>query len=536
VKRLADNRTRQTKLFMRLSQFAAAAMVVPAAAGAQSMPGMDSGTHQHHGPATPAAKPKPKAKAAAHAKPALRKPPLKTAPARPAQAAPQDMTDMPGMEMEDHADHGAASPTPAQDQGPMDSGSSVATDHGTDGTMAGMDMSGMAGGLGAYFAARDASGTAWQPDSAPMDGIHGRLGDWSTMIHGYATLIYDRQGGRRGDDKTVVASMMMGMAQRPVAGGTLTLRAMGSLDPLMGKRGYPLLLATGETADGKVELVDRQHPHDAVMELAATYSHPFGNGISGFVYFGLPGEPALGPATYMHRYSGMANPEAPIAHHWLDSTHVTFGVATLGLIYRGVKVEGSLFTGREPDQHRWDIERPRFDSWSARVSWNPTANVSMQASHGFIKSPELLHLDVDVRRTTASLTYNRAFGAGGAKGNWQTSFAWGRNDPSHSDHGHRTDAFLLDSAVTLGRNTLFGRVENVDKDELFADDEANPLADRVFNVTKASLGYYRSIPMGDLAFHVGGLVSKYRLPQALQGTYGSDPTSFMLFVRIKLGD
>ncbi len=139
----------------------------------------------------------------------------------------------------------------------------------------------------------------------------------------------------------------------------------------------------------------------------------------------------------MHRASGLANPEAPIAHHWLDSTHVTFGVATAGLVYRRWKIEASLFRGREPDQHRYDIERPRFDSWSVRATWNPTANLSMQVSHGFLKSPELLDPEVDVRRTTASITWNRPIGAGGAKGNWQTSFAWGRNAPSGGDHHHR---------------------------------------------------------------------------------------------------
>jgi len=403
------------------------------------------------------------------------------------------------------------------------------------GAMAGMDMQAMAGNLGPYPAARDASGTSWQPDSAPMAAIHGHLGGWSTMVHGYATLIYDKQGGRRGGDKAFVSSMLMGMAQRPVGTGRLTLKAMGSLDPLMGKRGYPLLLATGETANGKTPLIDRQHPHDLFMELSASYSQPLGAGLSGFVYVGLPGEPALGPATYMHRASGMANPEAPIAHHWLDSTHVTFGVATLGLVHRRWKIEASFFTGREPDQHRYDIERPRFDSWSVRATWNPSADLSMQISHGFLRSPELLHPEVDVRRTTASVTWNHPLGEAGARGNWQTSFAWGRNDPKGGIHGHRTDAYLLDSAVTLGRNTVFGRIETVDKDELFADDETNPLAGRAFNVTKASLGYYRSIPLGELALDLGGLVSKYGLPRTLRGAYGSSPTSFMIFSRIRLG-
>jgi hypothetical protein len=384
--------------------------------------------------------------------------------------------------------------------------------------------------LGLYSMMRDASGTAWQPDSSPMGAITGRRGEWSTMMHGYASLIYDDQGGLRGDRKTFVASMLMGMAQRQAGAGTLTLKAMGSLDPLMGKSGYPLLLATGETADGRTELVDRQHPHDAFMELSAIYSRPLGRDLSGFVYFALPGEPALGPATYMHRFSGIANPEAPIAHHWLDSTHVTFGVATAGLVYRSLKLEGSIFTGREPDQNRWNIERPRMDSWSVRATVNPTANVSAQVSYGFLKSPEALNSREDVRRTTASITWSLPLGE---RRNWQSTLAWGRNDPSGGGHGRATDAFLLDSALQLDRWTLFGRVESVGKDELFGD-AGDPLAGRVFNVGKLSLGGYQSIPFGRMAIDLGGLVSKYDLPRDIQPRYGSDPTSFMLFTRLRI--
>lgn len=433
-------------------------------------------------------------------------------------AAPLQAQDMPGMA------HHSEAPKPAAP--PSHDHAAMQMDGMAD--MPGMDMHGMTGALAPYAMTRDASGTAWQPDSSPMMAIMGKLGGWSTMVHGYATLAYDDQGGPRGDSKTFVASMLMGMAQRPVGGGTLTLRAMGSLDPLMGTRGYPLLLATGETADGRTELVDRQHPHDLFMELAATYSHPIGDRASAFLYLGLPGEPALGPATYMHRFSGMASPEAPIGHHWLDSTHVTFGVATVGVVMGGVKLEGSLFTGREPDQHRYDIERPRFDSWSARATWNPTRDLSMQVSHGRLKSPEQLHPEENIHRTTASVTYNRAF----AGGNWQSTLAWGRNAPSGD--GRTTDAFLFDSAVQAGRNTIFGRVEHVEKDELFGDDPANPLADRVFDVTKASLGGYHSIPVGALALDLGGLVSAYALPSAIRPVYGKSPKSAMLFARLRI--
>lgn len=394
--------------------------------------------------------------------------------------------------------------------------------------MAGMDMGGMKGQLAPYPATRDASGTAWQPDSSPMDGLHGDIAGWSTMLHGYGTLVYDDQGGPRGDTKTFFESMIMGMAQRPLAGGTLTLRAMGSLDPPMGKSGYPLLLQTGETANGRTQLTDRQHPHDLFMELAGVYSHPLTDKLSGLVYFAPVGEPALGPATYMHRFSGIANPEAPIGHHWLDSTHITFGVVTAGLVYEGIKLEASSFTGREPNQHRYDFDHPRFDSWSVRGSWNPTPDWSLQVSRGHLVSPEQLTPEVNQDRTTTSATYNRSF----ENGDWQTTLAWGRDE---NNPGRTTDAFLLDSAVSAGRHTVFGRAENVDKDELFSDDLTSPLHDRSFNVSKFSAGYYYTVPVQrHLALDLGGLVSKYALPSLLDATYGSDPTSFILFARIKI--
>ena len=158
----------------------------------------------------------------------------------------------------------------------------------------------------------------------------------------------------------------------------------------MGKSGYPLLFQTGETANGVDPLIDRQHPHDLLMEAALTYSHDFSPGSSAFVYAGLPGEPALGPNAFMHRLSAMENPEAPLSHHWLDSTHITWGVVTAGYVVGGVKLEASAFNGREPDENRYDIEVRALDSYAVRASYNPSERWSLQASFGRLASPEQL--------------------------------------------------------------------------------------------------------------------------------------------------
>lgn len=386
------------------------------------------------------------------------------------------------------------------------------------------DMKGM---LGSYPMTREASGTSWQPDSSTHEGIHWMAGDWSLMMHGYANAIYDRQSGPRGDTKTFSQSMLMLMGQRSLGPGTLGLRGMFSLDPLMGKSGYPELFQTGESSNGVTPLIDRQHPHDLAMEMAATYSIPLSADSSAFAYVGLPGEPALGPVAFMHRFSGIDNPEAPITHHWLDSTHIAFGVATVGYTWRNFKLEASAFHGREPDQFRYNIETGKLDSQSVRLTYNPTPNWSGQVSHGRIRSPEQLEPDVNVRRTTASITNNMPVGNNA----WQTTFAWGRNAP---DHGRLTDGYLLESAATVGRShTFFGRAERVDKNELFL--AGTPLAGQSFKINKASLGYVYDLPTdGHYRIGVGGVVSAYSIPSALNATYGKNPNSAMLFIRVKL--
>jgi len=400
--------------------------------------------------------------------------------------------------------------------------------------MEGMDhsMHEMHAMLGPYPATREASGTAWQPESAPHGGLHRMAGPWELMMHGHATLIYDDQGGPRGGTKTFSENMLMGMANRPLGPGRLGLRAMISAEPwTIGNKGYPLLLQTGETANGVDPLVDRQHPHDLFMELAGTYSVPVGADGSVFVYLGLPGEPALGPPAFMHRFSGLENPEAPLSHHWLDSTHITFGVATLGWMRGPLKLEGSIFTGREPDEKRTNIENPKMDSWSARVSLNPTQDWAFQASYGHLHSPEQLDPEIDTDRATLSAIYNRPL----ASGNCQTTFAWGRN---MRKPGKATNAWLVESAASHGRHTLFGRAERLENDELFGHSgtaHGSEPTGEVFTVGKVSLGYLYDVVVTDTWKTGLGLVGSVALiPSEIRSEYGNRPISWMGFLRVRI--
>lgn len=395
-----------------------------------------------------------------------------------------------------------------------------AADTGSGGGMA------MTGAFGPYAMSREASGTSWQPEAVPLEGYMLMRSDWMTMLQGSFVQVYDHQGGPRGDHENFAESMFMAMAQRSLGEDTLGLRAMLSLEPVMGKDGYPLLFQTGETADGIHPLVDRQHPHDLFMELAASYSHPLGPDRSIFIYGGLPGEPALGPPTFMHRASGRDNPEAPLSHHWLDSTHVTYGVATVGYIHGGVKLEASAFRGREPDQSRWNIESGRLDSASVRMSWNPTPRWALQASRGYLHSPEELDPGVNQRRTTASAMHEVPFGESNT---WATTFAWGQDD---NRPGHKLDEGLAETELTFrGVNTLFYRGERVQEDELF--DSTSPSHGKVYIVVKRSVGIIHDWLLGGhWRFGFGGLLGTYHLPDAVQSAYGG-PRSYMLFARLR---
>jgi hypothetical protein len=327
----------------------------------------------------------------------------------------------------------------------------------------------------------------------------------------------------------------------------------------MGPAGYPFLLQTGETADGWTPLLDRQHPHDMVMELAATWSRNLDGGNSVFVYVAPVGEPPIGPAAFMHRPSALGSPLPPIGHHFLDSTHVTHGVATVGVTSATFKIEVGAFNGGESDQNRWGLEGPRLNSVAGRVTINPHADWSLQWSLAHLDSPEQLHPGIDMQRMTASVTYNRPL----ARGNWQTTAAWGRNKrgsraspagsstsandlPAHLHFGPDgtiafvtpgaiQNAWLLESTANVARwHTVYGRVERAQKDELFPPPD--PRHATVYGVGRLTLGYIFDLPV-ETPFRMGLGVSAslMGLPSELHEAYGSSPRGFMTFFRMLLG-
>lgn len=380
---------------------------------------------------------------------------------------------------------------------------------------------------------RNGSGTSWLPDASPMYGVMLHDGKWMYMLHGSVWFRYTKQDvfnkGTRGGDKFDAPNWFMGMAQRPVGEkGLISFHLMTSLDPVTESGGgYPLLFQTGESYKG-IPLVDKQHPHDLIAELAANYTYSLSKKADVNLYVGYPGEPAIGPAVFMHRPSAMSNPDAPISHHWSDATHITFGVATLGFRYGKFKLEGSVFNGREPDENRYSFDKIRFDSWATRLNYNPSENWALQVSHAYIKSPEALSPDENINRTTASAIYSLPFGNDRT---FNASAVWGLN----KIQGEQGDnSLLLEGDIRIKKLALYSRFEFVQKttEELslshfiYGDDT-------IFPVNAVTVGAnYDLLKMGPLNIAAGGQLTYYVVTDKLKSLYGTGPIGGEVFLRV----
>jgi hypothetical protein len=228
----------------------------------------------------------------------------------------------------------------------------------------------------------------------------------------------------------------------------------------------------------------------------------------------------------------MDNPLAPIGHHWQDATHIAFGVFTTGVYTREWKLEGSVFNGREPDENRWDFDPIKLDSYSARLTANPSQHWSVTAGYGYLKSPEALHPDESLHRFAASILQGTTIGN---DGQWSTGLVWGAN--RFSSPSSWSSAVLLESEAILNRwNTVFGRAELAEKS---AEDLVLPTSlyapDRLFSVSNVSLGYIHELGRGHgvtLGLGVQGTINI--VPSSLESFYGSrTPLGGFIFLRLR---
>ena len=325
---------------------------------------------------------------------------------------------------------------------------------------------------------------------------------WQFMHDGVAFLTVNRQAPPRGKTELVSQNWWMGMGRRPIGSTLLTLTGMLSAEALtMGGDGYSEIFQTGEAYMGR-PITDRQHPHDFAMQLSASLRIPLAGGTALTLAGGPVGEATLGPVAFMHRQSAAENPFAPLNHHTMDSTHIAKGVVAAAVEHGPWALEGSAFHGREPDEHRWNLnDVGALDSWATRLWFRPGMRWAVQVSHGFLKDPEELEPG-NVRRTTATASWTRRRGSDFAA----ITAGYGRNEAVDVESG----LLLVGHASRDGAPTSRGTVGAL------------------------TAGAIRDVlTPGGIAMGVGADVTLHAVPAGLRAAYGSAPVSFKVFLRLR---
>jgi len=370
------------------------------------------------------------------------------------------------------------------------------------------------------------SGTSWLPAVAPMRGVHLEVSGWQVMVHGSAFGQFIQEFGPRGNYQLGSINWAMGDASRALAGGTFHARMMASAEYFTVTRaGYPQLLQVAQPYRGGT-VTDRMHPHELLSEVAVMYDRPLGGDVRWSAYLAAVGEPALGPVAYLHRPSAANDPTAPLGHHSQDVTHESFGVATVGVFTPKVHLEASVFNGAHPNEVRtnFDYRGARFDSFSARVTVNPTAHWSISGSGAYLAASNGVHSHDALHRLEFSALH--------VIGGWSTSFIWGANVPT--DTRRVLSTALVETNIQLDeRNTVFGRAESVTR----TAEELALVGSISAEVEVGSLaaGYARRVrTLHGIGAWLGGRVNVDLVPEQLRLFYGSrTPAGLLVYLELK---
>lgn len=394
--------------------------------------------------------------------------------------------------------------------------------------------------------ARVGSGTSWLPDSSVVPMYHAALGGWAVMVHGAMYAQFDTQTTIHGGRQFGISDWEMAAALRRLGDGVFGATLGTSLESLVdGPTGYPEILQTGGAHQG-ARIANREHPHPALMQLAASYDQTLVRWLALSTYAAAVGEPAIGPVSFNHRPSDGDDPFAPLAHHWQDATHVENGVVTAGLYTTRVKLEGSAFNARESENgnNLPDYAGARLDSYSGRLSLAATGRVMLSAWAGYLFDHDPLDPGTGMQRYGGSVLTAMNGVAGGT---WSTSLVWGLDAHHHGAREHVHDpntvvpphhlgaSALLETTLDLGSKTaLFGRAEQVQKT---ADDLGFLGGDlgTSYTIRELSLGVSRDLVTGARGrVGLGARALLTRVPETLRLAYGTlTPLGASVYLSLK---
>ncbi len=354
------------------------------------------------------------------------------------------------------------------------------------------------------------------------------------MIHGNGFLAGINESGPRGRNTFAAPNMFMGDLGTSIGDRHyVNLDFMGTVERWsIPDQGYPELLQIGEENNQGIPYLDAQHPHSSpIMGLTLSDTISFGGDKNHIKIFIAPrGEATDGPVAFMHRVTGMINPDAPLGHHiGQDVGHITSTVIGESLKIGATGFEASTYHGAEPKPQNVDLPIGNLDSYSFRLIEEFSPKFIAMASYAYVSNPELNNPDITFENRFSASIYNSF----SIFHDWSfdNTLIWG--SVSNYDHASTLTSFAEEFLFKGIAPRIWGRIEVLQRtpNELQIQTSADANAGQW--VTAITFGYTHRVANWESAeVGIGGSVTTDFLPQSYQGAYGGNPWTGKLFVQV----
>lgn len=353
------------------------------------------------------------------------------------------------------------------------------------------------------------------------------------MLHGNAFAVQSARKSDRGRDAFAVPNMIMADVGTSVGDNHyVNLDLMATLEKwTFPKEGYPELLQIGESNEDELPFIDAQHPHSSpIMGLTLSDTISLGRGKDHVkIWFAPRGEATEGPIAFMHRPTGMVNPDAPLGHHiGQDVGHITSTVIGGALRLGETTIELSTFNGREPEPTKVDLPVGAPNSYAMRLTRQFGDHLYAMASASYVKEPEHHDPDLDhINRYSASIYGDKTYDSGWA---CHHAFIWGL--VNGYDHASALNSFAMEFWMSREAANFFGRLEHLQRtpNELLVA-ASDPDDGRW--VSALTLGYTHEIASWEgSSVGLGGSLTKDILPSEYRASYGDEALTGRLFLRV----
>jgi hypothetical protein len=281
------------------------------------------------------------------------------------------------------------------------------------------------------------------------------------MAHGNIFGVQDFESGPRGRSAISAPDMFMLDAGTTVGDHQyLNLDYMGTIEKwVYPNQGYPLLGQIGENQTNGAPFLDAQHPHNSPvmgMTLSDTIRLVDASKNNIKLFFAPRGESGDGPVAFMHRPTGMANPDAPLGHHvGQDVGHISSTVIGESLKLGNTRIEVSGFNGTEPEPESTDVNLASPNSVALRLIEEFTSFTTAMISAAYVKNPEPDDTDIPFEmRFSASFYTERAVWD---EWTFHTSSIFGMI--TKYDHASSLLSFGEEFLLRNDQQRFFGRVE-----------------------------------------------------------------------------